>query len=151
MSPEKHLISGIVLGGVIYAAKENLMAAGLCAAGCVSSDIDHLLEYGIYSIKRKCKPSLKEFLSGQYFVKKGTIVLFLHGYEYALCLRIASVLLGMRNCSGSVYLLSFTGGYASHLIMDLFGNVIGSWGYSFIYRAHMRFREDRLCIKSHLK
>ncbi len=151
MSPQKHLVAGILLGTCVYGLTKDIAAGTLCLIGAVCPDVDHLLEYGVYCIKNKVKPGMKEFISGKYFAKKGTIVLFFHGYEYALGMLLVIAELVMNTNGIDILLAAFTFGYIVHIIMDLLGNDFGIKGYSIIYRATRKFNETDLCVKNRLK
>lgn len=147
MRPIVHIVSGAVMGGVIWAATGNADAALCCGLGNVISDTDHLLEYGIYCMKRKTSPELQEFMSGEYFSAKGTLMVIFHGYEHLLLLTLISIFLNCQNRPSAWCLAAFTLGYGIHMLLDLIGNDCGIKGYSILYRIAVRFDERRICGK----
>lgn len=147
MSPAKHLLSGIVLGGVILAAAKDPGAAALGGGVTVACDFDHVLEYGIHCAKEHKKPTLAGFFSGSYFQEKGTVVVCFHAYEYAALLLAAFICSLIFLPSAGLYLGAAFAGYALHLVLDLLGNDFGIAGYSLLYRMIVGFKEEKLCKK----
>ena len=142
MSPDKHIISGMILGAGTYLMTKNITLAG---ASCVSAficDIDHVIEYGAYCIRRKMSPTIKEFFSGEYFEKKGTICIIFHAYEYLALLIIVAI------CSCNSVIVGASLGYALHLILDTIGNDCTFTGYCITYRINVGFQLDKICVKN---
>lgn len=147
MRPGAHLISGIIMGGAVFAATERIDAAMLCSIANVVSDTDHLIEYGVYCLKYTIKPNFQEFMSGSYFSAKGTLGIVFHGYEYLLGLALICILLWRQGDLNALNSFAFTIGYGMHLLMDLLGNDCGFKGYSLIYRLLVGFDEKKICGK----
>lgn len=147
MGPIAHAVSGAVMGGVVLAVTKKADAAVLCAAANVISDTDHLLEYGVYCLKHKIKPRIQEFMSGEYFSAKGTLMVIFHGNEYLLALALTCIWLGGQGSPGTLSCIAFTIGYGMHMLLDLIGNDCGLKGYSILYRAAVKFDERRICGK----
>lgn len=145
MKPIAHIASGAVMGGIAWAVTGNIGAALWCGLGNVASDTDHLLEYGVYCLKRRIRPCLSEFLSGTYFAAKGTLVILFHGYEHLFALSLAYVSLKQSQSLAALHCLAFTIGYGTHLLLDLIGNDCGIKGYSILYRATVKFSEHKIC------
>lgn len=147
MRPIAHILSGAVMGGALWAATKNINAALWCGLGNVVSDTDHLLEYGLYCLKQKRHPRLREFFSGEYFSAKGTLLVLFHGHEHLLALTLACVCLGRQETPLAADLTAFTAGYGMHMLLDLAGNDCGFKGYSILYRAAVQFDERKICKK----
>lgn len=142
MTPDKHILSGIILGAGAYAITKNVALAGTSCLSAFMCDIDHALEYGLYCARTKVKPTLKEFSSGEYFEKKDTICVIFHAYEYLAVLIIAALI--TRNS----VIIGITMGYALHLLLDTIGNDCTFIGYCITYRIMVRFKLDKICVKN---
>lgn len=145
MRPTAHLISGAVMGCVVWSITQNMNAAIGCGLGNVISDTDHLLEYGLYCLKRRHSPRLQEFMSGKYFAEKGTLIVIFHGHEHFLALAFMCIYLHHKGHTGVLNLTAFTIGYGMHMLLDLIGNDCGFRGYSFFYRIAAKFSEQKIC------
>lgn len=139
------MASGAAMGGIAWAVTGNLGAALWCGLGNVVSDTDHLLEYGIYCLKRRARPSISEFFSGTYFGAKGTLVILFHGYEHLCALALTYAWLRQGQSPAALYCLAFAIGYGMHLLLDVLGNDCGVKGYSILYRTAVKFDERRIC------
>ena len=70
MSPQKHLLCGTILGiGSLIVYRDPEMALS-CLVGSVAPDVDHIFEYAKYCNDYDAKPSLNDFMSGEYYGKK---------------------------------------------------------------------------------
>lgn len=145
MSPQKHLASALVLGGAIFTCTKDPAAAAAGGIAAVASDTDHVLEYVYDCIKKRRKPSVREFMSGSYFSEKGTIYIVFHGWEYALLLLGAAIFCYIRQCASFPILCSSFFGYVMHLIFDTVVNDCTFRGYWLCYRIKIRFLLDRIC------
>lgn len=145
MRPIAHMASGAAMGGIVWAVTGNLEAALWCGLGNVLSDTDHLLEYGLYCLKRRVHPCLREFLSEEYFSSKGTLMVLFHGHEHLLALAVICLCLWRCKNPAALCLTAFTTGYGMHMLLDLLGNDCGLKGYSILYRAAVKFDEREIC------
>lgn len=147
MRPIAHVVSGAVMGGIAWAVTGNMKAALWCGLGNVISDTDHLLEYGVYCLKRRARPRVQKFMSGEYFAEKGTLMVVFHGHEHLLALVFICICLAWQGSPGTLSCIAFTIGYGMHMLLDLIGNDCGLKGYSILYRAFVKFDEHRICGK----
>lgn len=145
MRPTAHLMSGLITGGITYMITKDITCAAVCAAGNVVSDTDHLLEYGHYCLKYREKPTVSEFLSGEYFSKKQTIGVVFHAYEYLLLLVTLCALAITMKWFEATWLVAFTVGYGIHLLLDTIGNECTVRGYCILYRIYIHFNEGKIC------
>lgn len=141
MSPVKHIISGIILGTGSYIVTKNITLAGASALSAFMCDVDHFLEYGLYCLKYKVKPTVKEFFSGNYFETKDKIVIAFHGYEYLLIMLIIAAITRSSIAIGIVL------GYTLHMVLDTIGNDCTFLGYCISYRIKVHFELNRICVK----
>lgn len=144
MSPDKHIISGIILGTGTYLITKNITLAGASCLSAFMCDIDHVIEYGAYCIRYKVRPTIKEFFSGEYFEKKGRICIIFHAYEYLALLIISAIY------SWNSVLVGTALGYALHLILDTIGNDCTFAGYCISYRINVGFKLDKICVKNRM-
>ncbi|MCR4590112.1 MAG: hypothetical protein K5668_04775 [Lachnospiraceae bacterium] len=113
-----------------------------CVLGAVLCDTDHIIEYGEYCRKYKAKPDFKEWNSGEYFSKKGTVKVFFHSWE--ICILSWILLTGLIIRPKGDRLRSFgrlfrifkglTIGYTSHMVLDQIGNGMNAKCYFLLYR-----------------
>ncbi|MDD6488061.1 MAG: hypothetical protein PUF61_14075 [Spirochaetales bacterium] len=147
MSPKVHIPCGIISGAIVYAITKSLAFSVACCLANFVFDVDHCLEYTLFCIRHKEKPTLKRFFSGEYFADKGTLCVVFHGYEYILLFLIAT-LLSFYTRFAAVWL--FAGiliGYSEHMALDLIGNDCSVKGYSLIYRILVHFAISKICVK----
>ena len=142
MTPDKHIVSGIILGAGAYVITKNLPLSGAACLSAFMCDIDHALEYGAYCARNKVRPSLKEFFSGNYFAIKNKICIIFHAYEYLAALIIAALIIKNPVLSGIAL------GYALHLVLDTLGNDCTFIGYCITYRIIVKFQLDKICVKN---
>ena len=142
MSPDKHIVSGMILGAGAYAITKNITFSGAACMSAFMCDIDHMLEYGVYCARYKVKPDIKEFFSGNYFAIKNKICIIFHAYEYLAALIIAALIIKNPVLSGIAL------GYALHLVLDTLGNDCTFIGYCITYRIIVKFQLDKICVKN---
>ncbi len=145
MSPEKHILSGALLGSGIYLLTGKKEAAFLSFINSFICDTDHVLEYGAYCVKNKKRPDIKTFFKGSYFGEEGRIFIVFHGYEY-LFIAAAGALIGKSTALGSA-----AAGYALHMILDTIGNDATFKGYLITYRLRHGWRINEICTKTKAK
>lgn len=145
MSPDKHILSGIVLGTGTYIVTKDITLAGASALSAFMCDVDHILEYAVYCSLYKVKPSRKEFFSGSYFETKDRIVILFHGYEYLLIMLILTLM------THNTLVIGILLGYTLHMILDTIGNDCTFLGYCIIYRLKVHFKLDKICVKGKRK
>ena len=142
MTPDKHIVSGIILGAGAYAITGNMTLSAASFLSAFMCDIDHAIEYGMYCARTKVKPTLKEFSSGEYFAKKDTICVIFHAYEYLAALIIAAIITRHPAAVGIAM------GYALHLVLDTIGNDCTFIGYCITYRIKVKFSLSKVCVKN---
>ena len=148
MSPKIHIPCGIVSGTVAYAITKSLLFSLSCCLANFIFDFDHCLEYAVFCIQHKEKPTLKRFFSGDYFAEKGSIAVIFHGYEYILALLISCFLCFKTGTSYVWILAGILIGYTEHMLLDLIGNDCSVKGYSLIYRIIVRFNIKKICTRN---
>lgn len=148
MSPKVHVPCGIVSGSLAFFITKSLSLSVSCCLANFLFDCDHILEYSLYCIRNRIKPSIEDFFSGEYFSKKGTLGVIFHGYEYVLLMFFLFCLLSLLNHSVNMLLLGILIGYSEHLILDLIGNDCSFRGYSLIYRLSVKFKIELICDRN---
>ena len=121
-----------MLSAISLVKTHELHAAAGCIIGSVIPDIDHIYEYKKYCDDFSVEPKIKEFSSGKYFDKKGTVYVFLHSWEIAVIGLAYVFLLRPGKCNNMVKGLVV--GYTSHMILDQIGNNLSGWSYFWLYR-----------------
>lgn len=147
MSPKVHIPCGIVSGILTYLVSKSLSCSIACGISNFIFDLDHCLEYSLFCIHMKEKPTLNHFFSGEYFVKKGTLGVIFHGYEYIIIFSLIILFSYLAGSSTSWIWLGILIGYSEHLILDLIGNDCSIKGYSLIYRILVHFDINKICTK----
>lgn len=99
-------------------------------------DIDHLFEYLIHVYKTQATFNFHIFLSGNYFARGTTVVLF-HGWEYVLLLLLLFIL--AKNKQKASWLLFVVIGLCAHITFDMLSYGFTPQVYSVIYRAYNSF------------
>lgn len=148
MSPKIHIPCGIVSGVITYIATKSLPCSIACAISNFMFDIDHCFEYTLYCIRSKEKPMIKNFFSGAYFVKKGTLGVIFHGYEYILLFLLVTLTAFFIKAPSFWICGGILTGYTEHIILDLIGNDCSVKGYSLIYRILVGFDIKKICTKT---
>lgn len=134
MSPDKHAVCGLILGTTAFALTKQIEPSVAAAFSTIICDFDHVLEYGMYCVRRGEKPNLKTFFSGSYFQEKGTLYIIFHGYEYLLLLTLIAIALFQHQNGIAIIIGGIIVGYFFHLLMDVIGNDCGLLSYSLLVR-----------------
>lgn len=148
MSPKFHISCGIVSSLTIYIITKSFPCSFACFLANFLFDIDHCLEYTVFCIKNKEKPTLKRFFSGAYFAEKNTLCVIFHGYEYFLIFMVITFLSFFAGFSATWIWTGILIGYSEHIIFDLIGNDCSIIGYSLIYRAFVHFDINKICTRN---
>ena len=85
-----HFVLSTVVGVLVAYIFGSWWAVPLALASGFFIDLDHLIDYFIFS---KGRFSLEEFKIGTYFDDSGKVYVFAHGFEYAIVLIILGILL----------------------------------------------------------
>ena len=134
-----HLLQHLLLGGAVFfsTAKltQDLSWAFVATAVNLLIDLDHLLEYYLY----RRGFSFREFFSGRKKKKKGTIIIFLHAWEYVVVL----LLLALWRESLGLALTAFA--LAAHLAFDQLSWPLHPLSYSLFWRWRVGFSLKKIC------
>ena len=101
-------------------------------------DIDHLLDFFIFYIKKK-KISYRLILSGSYFRSNQKVYVIFHSFEFCLTLMFYALI------SNNYALIFVFFSYFSHLLQDQLTNKPKIFGYFLIYRIFNNFDLNRFC------
>lgn len=132
MRPGMHLLSGTILAALSLVRNQEADTAAGCLIGSVIPDVDHIYEYKKYCDDFSADPKIKEFGSGKYFDKKGTVYVLLHSWEIDIISLGYVILRRPGKCNNMVKGLVV--GYTSHMILDQIGNNLSGWSYFWLYR-----------------
>lgn len=153
MGPIQHLICSTALAAAEYAVTKDKALSITSFFSGFMVDIDHLVEYKAYLKKKRW--NWKEFFSGSYFDKKGTICVLFHSWELAIAAGIGSIALPLcgknRKSLAQSIVQGFFLGYTSHLILDFFGNDLKKPGYFWMYRYKNNWSIKKLLAKDDKK
>ncbi len=130
MAPAFHLVFAGGLGVVVYSATGSWQGGFAAVAAGVLPDLDHLLDYFNWYVRRR-----------DYH-----IYYLLHGWEYLVILAFTAAL-----WSRNPIILGLTVGYASHIVGDYLVNRRNPLFYFLFHRARHRFLRRRLthCPRCH--
>ncbi len=131
MAPAFHLVVAGGLGVVVYSATGSWQGGFAAVAAGVLPDLDHLLDYFNWYVRRR----------------NYHIYYLLHGWEYLVILAFTAAL-----WSRNPIILGLTVGYASHIVGDYLVNRRNPLFYFLFHRARHRFLRRRLtnCPLCHL-
>ena len=112
-----------VIGVGVWVSTDSPTAGGVAAGVGVLTDIDHLIDFYRWYVRRK----------------RGQIYLLFHAWEYPI---VGLLVLGL------IYyyplLLAVTLGHLGHIATDHFHNRLAPWGYFMTYRAVVQFDAARV-------
>ena len=151
MTPDKHIVISISLGTIFWITTRSFVAGAICAFGGFIIDIDHAIEYVFhFGIKRVAAKRILAACRQTYEGKKSfpfhKLHLFLHSFELAIICAVISTI------TMNIYLIAFSVGFLSHLIIDALSNHRPPLFYSFLWRAKKGFVTQRLLYpKKHKK
>ena len=143
MKPTKHAIASFAIGSILYLYTKNIYVGFLCFFSGILVDVDHIIEYIIHSglrgitidkVWHVCEETNKDGANKGF--KK--LYLVFHSWEVFIVLWVLTAF--FKN----IYLLAFTLGYSSHIVLDVIGNRMYPQGYSFIWRCLKKFHTKNL-------
>jgi hypothetical protein len=143
MTPDKHIVISVSLGAVFWVITKSLTAGALCALGGFIIDIDHGIEYvWRFGVKRltvkRILAACKQTYEGKEIFPFYKLHLFFHSFELAIIFVLISVI------AGSLYLMAFSIGFSSHLIIDAVFNKRPALFYFLLWRMKNGFVAQRL-------
>jgi hypothetical protein len=131
MMPKWHILASALLGLLVFTFTKSPAAAMACFISGTAIDLDHVLDYYLYS--KRLTLNVAE-ISG-FYGDFGKVIVVLHSYELLL---IAGVVAYVSH----TYLL-FTGvavGFMGHMLMDAFAYEMKPLSYFFSYRMLNGFK-----------
>ena len=143
MDPVNHVIVSATVGGIFWFFTKNLAGAILVFMPGVFVDIDHIIEYFLHygfkkfslgNIYRTCLRTHRGD-DGQRFHK---LYLVFHSWEIVIFLGLVTA------ASRNIYILAFTLGCFTHMLMDSIGNRFYPSSYFFTQRVLKGFDTDKL-------
>lgn len=136
MMPKWHILTSAVLSVIIFKVTGSFSAAVVCFAAGTVIDIDHVLDYYLYS--GRLSLSVPE-ISG-FYPQFGKVFVFLHSYELLLAGAVVAYLL-----QAQVLFMGAVVGFMGHLLLDTAGYEMKALSYFPVYRVFCGFRVERLC------
>ncbi len=143
MKTSAHIVTSSVLAAALYAHSHSLPESAMCLAGGVLIDLDHILDFYLFSGERF---SVRRFFSWCHSAHWPKLTIFFHSYElYALLFAAAWYL-------DSAILRGLVWGTGLHLLLDQLDNVrkyrLSPWIYLLGYRIAVKFRGEKLRLSS---
>lgn len=141
MTPKVHFTVSLMLGLVFGFIFQSYLIGILSLVIGWLIDCDHFLDYFLYLLKFKTKPSLKEFFSPGIFCRKlGKIYVLAHGWEYLFLFLI----LGFWKLN-LPFVIAIGSVYGLHLALDQLANRTRPLMYFLLYRIKNGFDVNKLC------
>lgn len=142
MRPLEHLVCSVGLASLLYQINGDAKCAVSCVLTGTLVDVDHLIEYRQYCREQSKGWDWKEFSSGTYFDRKGTIKVVFHSWEVVI---LGIILCFMkRKQANNNREIGMISGYTLHLILDQIGNNMGKKGYFWLYRYFNGWNQKKL-------
>ncbi|MBI5374903.1 MAG: hypothetical protein HZA77_05680 [Candidatus Schekmanbacteria bacterium] len=134
MKPTHHLYTSIATAAVVYPLTGSLMASLGCIIAGVFIDVDHLLEFFMFSKQRFSVKNFMSFFMSLHYKK--AFVLF-HSYEliivlWLICLKVNNVV-----AYGAML------GYTIHMVFDMIFNPVYWYGYFLSFRLATGFSKEK--------
>lgn len=123
MKPAGHIVISSAIGLTVAATTDTPWAMATALVPGVLVDVDHVLDYYQWFIRRKTD----------------RVFYLLHGWEYALLLAVAGLVLSWHPLVLGAFL-----GYLSHIVADQLVNKAYPLTYSLAYRARHGFLMSRV-------
>lgn len=139
MMPKWHILISAILSLMIFRATGSFYAAAACFIAGTMIDIDHVLDYYLYS--GRLTFDISE-ISG-FYPRYGKVFVFLHSYELLLAGAVVAYLL-----QAQVLFMGAAVGFVGHLLLDTARYEMKPQSYFLAYRAFCGFRLERLCYGS---
>lgn len=136
MMPKWHFIASFVLSAFIFVFTGSTTAALACLFAGTLPDIDHVLDYYLYSGHLSLKPSE---ISG-FYRHFGKVYVVFHSYELLILAIVAGFVYDAPLLVAGMGL-----GFLGHIVMDIMAYEMKPQSYSFVYRMMNGFEMGRLC------
>ncbi len=131
----QHILLALLVGAFSWWLTQSWLWVAIGMGVNIFMDLDHVLEYVAWAHRFR----LREFLLGQYFKEKGTIMVVFHGWEYVLLMFILWLWTG----AGGWLVLAVAMG--SHLLFDQLSWDLYPGAYFIFYRLKNHFAIAKIC------
>lgn len=132
-----HFVVSIFLGIVVFALTKNVTYAMLIFAGGFFPDVDHLLDYGLYTKGKTF--DWNDLVSGSFFKKYKCAIIPLHSIELIPILFVIGI---WTNYLIHIVFLSL--GFLIHILLDYYAYPVKPGMYFFTYRLKHKFQLNLL-------
>jgi len=151
-----HVVLSLAVAWFFYRYAKSIWIFIASFLGGFFLDADHFYDY--FRFKGGFAFNLKEFTASGYFDAVHKVFLPFHGYEYAIILLVAGIIILSAKLkpksSKSIFafcLITFAASMFLHLVFDQISYKPNLLAYSIIYRAEKNFDHDGLGFKKHYK
>ena len=134
IKPQHHLYVSTAAAGVLYLVTNSFLSSLGCILSGVFIDIDHFLEFFLFSNEKLSPSNFVKFYANIRYKK--AYVLF-HSYELIVIVWYFTVK------SGNNFFFGISIGYTLHLFFDLIYNPVFWQGYSLLYRIFSGFSKKK--------
>lgn len=129
-----HISFSAVISTILYFILESWRLSLVSFISGILIDIDHILDY---LIEYRMRFDMQEFLNFFYKEKHRKITLILHGWEWLLCLGLATVLIDYNPWIAGLFV-----GYGHHMVSDFLYSKANLKSYSLIWRWTQKFNSE---------
>ena len=136
MMPKWHIFTSAILSLVMFRISGSFHASLACFIAGTIIDIDHVLDYYLYSGRLTFNVSK---ISG-FYSRYGKVIILLHSYELLLIGAVFAYFL-----QAHVLFIGAAIGFVGHLLMDTAGYGMKAQSYFLSYRVYCGFGLERLC------
>lgn len=144
MKAKAHVYSASIQGGMVYLLSQSMEVAIITFLSGVFVDLDHVLDYFIFS---RDKFTIKKLFSRYDDTEWEKVSLIFHSFELYLILAIITYYFSNN------ILLGLTYGIGLHLLLDQLWNChlrsrfrLFHWFYFLIYRIRVGFHKSKLVV-----
>lgn len=140
MMPKWHILASAVLATMIFIITNSPAAAVACFIAGTAIDIDHVLDYYLYSGHLSLDISK---ISG-FYQDFGKVIVVLHSYELLVVGAVVAYMLG-----ANLLFIGAVTGFMGHMLMDTLAYEMKPQSYFLSYRVIKGFKLEKLCCQVH--
>ena len=134
-----HFVASLTIAFLIQFLYSNILLSLFTFSLAMFLDADHLFDYFLYLRKYNQKFSLKEFISGSYFLKWQKFITPLHAWEIVIIVLLVHFLWIPYPIFISIALA-----LTSHYFVDYFTNSVNKMAYFLTFRYKNKFEKKAI-------
>jgi hypothetical protein len=134
--PKWHILASAILAVMVFKVTNSPAAAVACFISGTAIDLDHVLDYYLYSGRLSLNPSE---ISG-FYQDFGKVIVVLHSYELLVVGAVAAYML-----EANLLFVGAATGFMGHMLMDTLAYEMKPQSYFLVYRVINGFELRKLC------